>query len=281
MAANILRLDEDAILAVLDALSEDHVLFEGYALKGGTALRLAYRAPRASVDIDLTSVVRHPDQPADEGAAELDTFCDRLDAALARVAGRHGFIDLYVQSRAVIPKKKDPRTFPAFRVTVGHARDDRQRRPYSGVVGLDVTLNDVVCEAEIVTVGEFDVHVSSLDDIVAEKLRSLLQQVARKRGLNRPGDVYDLWFVVTRAARLLDAGAVGAFLVEKSRDKEGLGEITAALFHDPEVRDKASVGWEAIADRLPEGEALPAFDAAFNRVLAFVDGLPIPHGERP
>lgn len=271
-----LRLDEDVILAVLDALSEDHVLFEGYALKGGTALRLAYRAPRASVDIDLSSVVRFPDQPADEGQAALDVFCERLGTALDRVRDRHGLADLYVQSQSVIPKKKDPRAFPAFRITVGYSREADRRRPYSETVGLDVTLNDVVCEAEIVTVGGVDVHVSSLDDIVAEKLRALLQQVVRNR--YRPGDVYDLWFLVTRAGRLLDPAHVAAFLAEKSRDKEGLGEVSAARFHDPEVAGRAAVGYAEVAERLPPGEALPPFDVAFNRVLAFVDGLPLGSG---
>ena len=271
-----LRLDEDAILAVLDALADDDVLFEGYALKGGTALRLAYRTPRASVDIDLTSLERFADQPASEGLAALGAFCDRLDAALARVRGRHDLTDLYVQSRSVIPKKKDPRSFPAFRVTVGYSRVADRRRPYADIVGLDVSLNDVVCAAEIVTVGGVDVHVSSLDDIVAEKLRSLLQQVVRNR--NRPGDIYDLWFLTTRAVRLLDADRIASFLVEKSRHKEGLGEVTAARFHDPEVRARAAVGYEEIAQRLPSDRDLPPFATAFDRMLAYVDALPLPAG---
>ena len=50
------RLDEDALLALLDAISRDDALREGYVLKGGNALRFAFAGPRASTDLDLTAV---------------------------------------------------------------------------------------------------------------------------------------------------------------------------------------------------------------------------------
>jgi predicted nucleotidyltransferase component of viral defense system len=271
------RLDEDAILTVLQALSADRFLFDGYALKGGTALRLAHHTPRASVDIDLTSIERFTDQPTDEGTEALDRFCDRLDAALASVRESGGFTDFYVQRRRLEPGNQERRTFPAFDVTLGYSRKRTGRGPYSDTVGLDVSLNDVVCEAEIVRVGDIQVHASTLNDIVAEKLRALLQQVVRDR--YRPGDVFDLWFLVTRAVRVLDRAAIATYLVEKSEGKEGLGPITKTAFHDPEVRERAAVGYAEIRERLPPYQRLPPFEEAFDRVLAFVGTLPLPAGD--
>jgi predicted nucleotidyltransferase component of viral defense system len=268
------RLDEDALLALLDAISRDEALREGYVLKGGNALRFAYAGPRASTDLDLTAVESRPDQPAAESEVALDEFCARLDRALADVAERYDFAEMVVQSREVLPPKKDPRSFPSFRVRVGHTRRPDRSPPYPEVVALDVTLNDLVCESEYVEVESVDLHVSSLDDIIAEKLRSLLQQVPRNR--NRPADVFDVWYYTTRARALLDSEQVSVFLVQKSEGKEGLGRITRASFHDPEIRERAEVGYDALEPRLREGVRLPPFDEAFSRVLAFVDELGLP-----
>ena len=268
------RLDEDAILALLDAVSRDDRLRQDYVLKGGNALRFAFAGVRASVDIDLTSVETHPDQPSAESEAALDAFCERLDRALRLAAPDHGFVTMAVQGRRVLPPKKDPRSFPSFQVRVGYSRRPDRTPPFADVVALDVTLNDVVCESEHVAVGSVDLHVSSLDDIIAEKLRALLQQVPRNR--NRPSDVFDVWYYATRARALIDAGSVGRYLVEKSEGKDGLGPVTSASFHDPEVRARAGVGYDALEPRLQRGASLPPFDRAFDRVLAFVDELGLP-----
>ena len=268
------RLDEAAILAVLDALSHDPVLRDAYVLKGGNALRFAYAGRRYSTDVDLTALETQGVQAASVSEAALDVFCDRLDAALGAVAGTRGYATMAVQRRRVLPAKRDPRTFPAFQVTVGYSAVPGRRPPFNETVRLDVTLNDVVCESEYVEVGDLAVHVSSLDDILAEKLRALLQQVPRRR--NRPSDVYDVSYYVTRARPLLAPDQIGAYLVEKSEGKEGLGRITTALFRNPEVRERASTGYDALAGRLREGERLPPFDDAFDRVLSFVGELGLP-----
>ena len=272
---NAQRLDEDAILVVLEALSGEPLLFNDYALKGGTALRLAYQGPRASVDVDLSSMKPYPNQTDAESQTALADFCNRLDGALASVANPRGITDIRVQSRRVLPGgSRESRTFPAFKIKVGYSRKGIPKPPYSDFVGLDVTLNDVVCEAEIATVDGIDVHVSSLQDIVAEKLRALLQQVTRNR--QRPGDVYDLWFLTSRFKRLLDPAEVARFLVEKSSDKEGLEVITKSLFHNPDVNARARTDYDEIAERLRDDARLPDFDYAFSQILRFVDGLPLP-----
>lgn len=268
------RLDEDAILAVLDALSHDSTLLDAYVLKGGNALRFAYEGQRYSTDIDLTTVESKGAQEAAVSEAALAAFCDRLDGALAAVAANHGYATLAVQSRRVLPSGRDHRTFPAFQVSVGYSTVPDRRPPFSETIRLDVTLNDIVCESEYVEVGGVEVHVSSLDDILAEKLRALLQQVPRRR--NRPSDVYDVWYYVTRARPLLDPARIGVYLVEKSDGKEGLERITAALFQNPEVRERASTDYGSLAGRLRGDEKLPPFEDAFRTVLAFVGELGLP-----
>ena len=135
-------------------------------------------------------------------------------------------------------------------------------------------MNDLVCESEYVEVGSLTLHLSSLDDIIAEKLRSLLQQVPRNR--TRPNDVFDIWFYTTKARNALDSSLISMYLQQKSVDKEGLGEIRKQMFYAPEIRERAQVDYDQIETRLPPNSGFPDFSSAFSRVLAFVEELDIP-----
>ena len=268
--------DDEAIQAVLEALSTDEVLRDHYVLKGGNALKYAFQGPRASVDVDMTAVEPQPKQETAETEAVLVDFCRRLDRALAQVAVRYGYLTMLVQSRNVLPPNRAMRTFPALEVKVGYSERSDRQPPFSDTIRLEISLNDIVCDAEYRPVGRGSVHVCSIDDIVAEKLRALLQQVPRNR--NRPHDVFDIHFYAMRYPGLLNREQIALFLQRKSSDREGLGRITEEMFLNPEVRERASVGYEAVAERLPEEVSLPPFDEAFGAVLDLVRSLGLPRG---
>lgn len=271
--------DDDAIYAVLHALSLDDKLHEQFVLKGGNALRLAYKSPRSSVDVDFSSKEAFPDQPHEKTQVLLEDIEERLNRALEDIAPMYDFAALIVQSTHIHPGNHDPREFPALEIKVGYSELEDRDPPFSDVVKLEITLNEVVCADEYVSVdsgsaGNIDLHVSGLDDIIAEKLRSLLQQVERKR--NRPGDVYDIWFFTTRVGAILSEENIAMYLQKKSHDRLGVDKVTRDMFTNPEVRERASVGYEDIASRLPGGETLPPFEAAFDQVIQFVEALDLP-----
>ena len=266
--------DDEALRAVVKALSADAVLRESYVLKGGNALALAYGGPRRSVDVDLSAVEPSPEQPDSASQEVLARFTRRLDRALEREVARSKYARMVVQSGHIYPGGKDPRTFPALEVKVGYTKREDRPPPYSDVVKLEISLNEVVCDAEYARLDEANIHVSSLNDIVAEKLRALLQQVERKR--SRPGDVYDVWFYATNAAALLDTAKITDFLLRKSEGR--LGPVTKASFEEPEVKARAREGYEAIADRLPPESELPPFEKAFSTVQELVGRLGLPEG---
>ncbi len=263
--------EEEAILAIVEAMEVDDFLHEHFVLKGGNALRLAYHGVRASVDLDFTSIDSHAHQEHRATEALLDEFCSRLNQALESVKHRFGFTLMSVQKACVQPRHLIHRTFPSLEISVGYSRNPQGRLPLNDSIRLDVSLNDVVCEDEYVEVGESYVHISSLDDIIAEKLRALLQQIPRNR--NRPNDVYDIWFYWTHVRRILDFEKIASFLVHKSRDRDQIFPITRESFYVEEIRQRASVGFDAIQDHLPPGQQLPSFDDAFAAVLALVDEL--------
>jgi predicted nucleotidyltransferase component of viral defense system len=268
--------DDDAIIAVLEAVASRPQLRDRFVLKGGNALKLVFMGPRGSVDVDMSDVERSPDQREEETQRVLDMFCDQLNSALEDIAPHHGYAEMVVQSTEIKPANKNPRDFPALEVKVGYSELEDRTPPYSDVVKVEITLNEIVCDTQYAAVGSAEVQVSSLNDIMAEKLRALLQQVPRNR--NRPNDVFDIWFYTTRAGRALDQESVSRFLVKKSIDKEGLGTVTRQMFYHPDVRSRAAVGWNEIEERLPASVELPDFNAAFEQVLAFVDTLDLEEG---
>lgn len=271
--------DDDAIYAVLHALSLDAMLHKQFVLKGGNALRLAYKSPRSSVDVDFSSKEAFPDQPDEKTQALLKDIEKRFNRTLKEVAPIYNFETLVIQRTDVQPGNHDPREFPALVINVGYSGLKERDPPFSDIVKLEITLNEVVCADEYVlvdsgTTDRINLHVSGLDDIIAEKLRSLLQQVPRDR--NRPGDVYDIWFFTTRAGASLSEKNIATYLQKKSRDRLGVEKVTLNMFTDGEVRERASVGYDDISSRLPDGKALPPFEEAFDQVIQFVESLDLP-----
>jgi predicted nucleotidyltransferase component of viral defense system len=179
-----------------------------------------------------------------------------------------------VQSRKLLPPKKDPRQFPAFQITVGYSRFAKRTPPYNQIVKLDITLNEVVCEHELIQVSTMTLRVSSLEDILAEKLRALLQQPIRKR--NRPNDVFDIWYYATRFGSALDIDRIARFLQQKGDAVDGIDVATKALFRRDAIKERAEVGYSKIESRLPHGTVMPSFADAFAGVLSLVDRLEIP-----
>lgn len=271
--------EDDAIRAVLDALGRDEYLSEEYVLKGGNALRYAFFGRRASVDLDLSAKTIRTDQVTDETKAVLEEFCGHLETALEEVAPEYGFSMLTIQSTSILPPNRPRRRFPALEVSVGYSRRADRTPPFSDVVRLEVTLNEVVCEAEYAPLeGGAAIHVSSINDIIAEKCRALLQQPIRNR--ERPADVYDIWFYMDRRPELLDPERITRFLEEKTETRDRI-RLSKSAFRDPDIRERAATDWDQIAPRLPAGEELPSFETAFAAVLELVGQLNLPEEPPP
>ncbi len=165
---------------ILNCVASDPVTRRGMVLKGGNALRFAYQSPRSTKDLDFSV--------CDEGIPdEANTIRDLLNGALT--FGERRFNVKAKCQRVKRNPKSSAATRPTYNVAVGYQfPTDRyfhnfKDRDFSTVIPLEITLNDLVCD----TTEWADVQglqVCSLDDIVAEKLRSLLQQRIRNR--NRP-----------------------------------------------------------------------------------------------
>lgn len=271
-------LESEAMKAILFAFSSVPHLRKGCVLKGGNALKIAYNSPRASVDLDFT-LANAFTTDADIHERLLDDFCDSLKRGLSRAETRY---PLYLRiTRAVVrPQDQNPRTFPGFELKIGFADKRKIYRPgeidryfQHNTLKIDVSLNEVICENAPFQLGEFTLDVATLNDIIAEKLRAILQQIPRKR--SRPGDFYDIWYFYTHHREALDTEKISAFLIGKTEGRENAElRISKASFANPEIRERGAIQFTHLGDTV--AAEMPTFEEAAGAVMNLVAELEIP-----
>lgn len=267
-------IEEAALIAVLDAFGRTEELREHFVLKGGNALRWIYQGPRASVDLDFSSKVPHPSQPKEESAKMLASVEKTLNQNLLLVATSHQFERMIVQSSKVLPKRRDVREFPALELKVGYTRKPGAKWPFPQAIKVEISLNEVVCDYSPWQSGSLRVSVSTLDEIISEKLRAILQQEKRKRF--RSSDVYDIWFFWSHTRRRLDLKKISLYLLQKSAERDNVGEVVKSRFQSTEIRARSEHDYAVIAERLLGNAKLPPFDKAYGKLLELVSLLDIP-----
>ncbi len=238
-------------------------------LKGGNALRFAFGSVRSTIDLDFTA--------EGELSDSADAVRDELDRAMRSATRIHG-IAMKCQRVKRNPSRPES-TLPTYDVRLAyqypgdrHFADFERARNVSTVVRVEISFNDLVCESREYQPSEHaggSIRVCTLEDIMAEKLRAILQQEIRNR--SRPQDVYD----VARAARgvlgALDLDRVASFLIAKSAARDIAVRKTS---FGQEARRRAADGYDA---RLGDiGDAHIPFDEAWLDVLGLIAKLDLP-----
>jgi predicted nucleotidyltransferase component of viral defense system len=259
------RLVQFVVLASIGS-SRDSV--SRLALKGGNALRFVYGNMRSTLDLDFTAESGFPDN--DE---EIKTL---LNSAL-KPAVRQFEIKARCQSVHRNPRRPD-QTRPTYIIKIcfqfptdRYYKNFDERPLFPEVVELEISLNDVLCETIETSLSPTTqpVRVCSLEDILAEKLRALLQQLIRNR--SRPQDVYDIasrW----RASRTsIDLGKVSEFLLRKSVARDITPRKSS---YNDSVRERASVNYDE--EIKAQATVFIPFEEAWAEVIDVVRQLSIP-----
>jgi predicted nucleotidyltransferase component of viral defense system len=229
-------------------------------------LRFAFQSPRSTKDLDFTV----------EGVEILDDadrLRDLLDDAL-RFAKNRFRIKAKCQSIERRPPPNPESTRPTYSIKIAYQfESDRyflnfeERNNIPTVIPVEISFNDLVCETCRWS-GENSVKVSSLEDILAEKMRSLLQQKIRKR--NRCQDVYDIARFVRQSA--IDIEKIGRFLVQKANLRDI--EVHKSSFDDV-IREMAHVDYDLRIHEQAPYDFIP-FGEAWENVMSLVNSLDIP-----
>lgn len=255
-------------VAVLDAVGQVPGLWETYVVKGGLALRYAYGSPRETHDLDFNAIHDFTPHVTPEKVEHLYAFCDRLDEGPQRVSERYGYAHMCVQYRELSSE------LPVIFVRVGHTEVPACTPPYDAFVEVQVTLSDLICETRPAELDGVPIHVPALEDILADKLKVLIQQPLRRTF--RSSDLFDLWYYTTCAEKPVDRERLARFLQQKSAAWADILPITREKYRDPRVKAHVAVHFDEIRGQLPPSFRLPSVDEAFAAVLALVDALDLP-----
>jgi predicted nucleotidyltransferase component of viral defense system len=267
-----LHRDRQVTEVVLAAIGLSPSLRDGLVLKGGTLMALAFQSNRVTGDIDFS---------AQADPAGFDVLLrTELEASLGPAAIQLGYLDLVCRVQGV---KRRPRPelfedadFPALEVRIGSAlRNTPQEQLLAEGRAARILLVEISFRDQVYSFQELHldkpavgVRAFTLEELIAEKLRALLQQPIRRR--NRRQDVYDIAFLLERHA--LEETAlqrVHHTLVEKCRTR-GI-EPTRASIANPEIRERAEREWGTLKLEISD---LGSFDERFERVLTLYRSLP-------
>ena len=237
------------ILWVLSGLIHSDITRHGWVFKGGTCLRHCYyEGYRFSEDIDFS---------CKPGGDNLETSLQLLQKAADRVQSESG-IRLAVRDALTIPGDFQ------IEIPVEYSRGGTRRQGLPQVK-VHLTFDEPILDKPAVRMiksrytdlSSFKVHSYTKKEIVAEKLRSLLQQ---QKKWPRPRDLYDLWYMLCRAGEQFDWNELLPMFKEKCRIRDVKPDLAALTSADLKQLNK-----NAWRDRLgPMLKELPDFDVVWK-----------------
>lgn len=195
---------------IIAALCEDDALFENLVLKGGNALTALQLSPRASLDIDFSTV---------GNLEEIQDLGDRMENTLKNHFQNMGF---YLFGFELIQKPEDPHPlwnaghralFKLIPVSLAKKLNfDLEKMSKQALyIGdmtrkfkIDISHFEYCAHKELHDIADVPVYVYAPSMIVSEKLRALCQQLPaypyRKPATKtpRPRDFYDIYSILEK-----------------------------------------------------------------------------------
>jgi len=251
---------------ILQSIAGSQILSSSLVFKGGNALDFIWQPNRSTIDLDFSS--RDPGLTVHRIQAFFEPSLQRVSAATGT---------LYRLQRLEQQPPGEGRSFITFNVSVGYALADDLRnqqrigggKPSLASIPVEISLNEPICAAEEIELGSANLlQVSTHEDIIAEKLRALLQQVPRNR--TRPQDVLDIVVALNRGARLRP-DVVADFLLRKAASRNI--EVSMELFQAEELWSRAEQGYVELQSTARD--LFVPFDDAKKTLLAFIGTLPL------
>ena len=265
-------LERDYLLSwLLVGIGQVESLRDTFVFKGGTALKKCYFGDyRFSADLDFSGVGDLPTGSAMEQA--IGEACERAVKLLDEYAPVEILFERYAEKephpgrqeaftiRARLPWQKQPQT----RVMIETSVDEKVIRP--------TAVRTVIHEY-----GEpldTQVRTYALEEIVAEKLRAILQHTEKleERGWSRSRarDYYDLWRVLGAYKNQMDLDDFLPFLREKCAVRNVTFKVAADFFADPTL-SYVEKTWEQWLGPLVPG--LPSFETVIGELRPQIAAL--------
>jgi len=237
-------------------------------------MAVRYKSSRYTEDVDFSTSEKYSDIDDKEFKIEIESAlsiaCDEIPYNIV----------CQLQTFKSQPKDAKNASFPSLKLTIGYCNrkdESSMRRLERGeavkVVSVDYSFNEDTHELDELYISDDDhLGVYSYNEVIAEKLRSILQQKSRKR--NRRQDVYDIYYLLTDCAEPSEEEgfSILRILKEKSKGRLEEGEVNRMAMRDPEIVERSKKEYEFMEEEV-EGD-LPEFYVAFEKVKNFYESLP-------
>ena len=260
----------EAVHTILDGIGHSQNLSAKMVMKGGLLLAIRYDSSRYTRDLDFSTKDRYT-------AESTDVLLAELREGLVAAENRLPYDTLCrLQSHKIQPKGEG-KTHHSLALKIGFANRSnagQMARLEAGtatqVVEIDYSFNEAVFDVEVLELdGGATINSYTLNSLLAEKMRSLLQQPIRRR--NRQQDVYDIWLLLESGSGLVpeELDQIHEILVASCGSKGIVPDIHSMA--SEEVIAMARNGYQQLAGDV-DGE-LPSFDSAMGRVLGLYRSL--------
>lgn len=261
----------EAVHLILQSVGQSKELHAKMVMKGGLLMAIRYESSRFTRDIDFSTSDKY--QPGSEAA-----LVEELDQQLLAASDHLPYSTrCKIQSFEIRPKGEG-KTHQSLKLKIGYADATNQRafqrlqsKQSPRVVEIDYSYNEAVFDVEVFEI-EAGVALStySLHNVIAEKLRSLLQQPIRKR--NRRQDVYDLHLLISSDITLetADLARIHGFFLDSCKSKDITPDANS--MEQDIIVEMAHKDYETLQDEV-DGD-LTDFKEAMKSVQGFYRSLP-------
>lgn len=264
-----------SVKSILEGISQDVTLASMMVMKGGLLLAIKYQSPRYTKDIDFST-------NKTLGEIDIESFLQSFEEGLAIADQNEYGLAFKIQKHEIKPALKNNPSFPSLQLRIGYANKAHRnlynrllQKQSTKIVLIDFSFNEWINDADSDVAslsGNGELRHYSLHEIVAEKIRSLLQQPIRDRA--RYQDVYDLHLLLTSHDSLEnpeEKSLVLAYLKDACSAREV--PVDSTSFSNPDIKERARQGYEnELRDQLKEDP--PEFEDAFTIVNNFYSSLP-------
>lgn len=270
----VAHLQRQATEILLTSISQIPLLHDHLFLKGGILMSVLFDSARQTSDVDFTTDMA----PEDEVPAHI---IDALNQRFEITSTKLGYTDIVckIQGYKTQPKKRglSGGSWPAIKANLAFAKIDsaQHKRLKKGnctnIMSIDISFREPVDAIQIMQINTSgnDIKAYSLIDVLAEKLRAILQQPIRNR--TRRQDIYDVAHLINYFPLSAEEQAhLQKTLIQKCKarhftpDKKGLANW--------EVRKRSESEWDNMKAELDD--PLPDFNQTYNQVQTFYESLP-------
>lgn len=258
---------------ILQAVGRSRALRQVLVFKGGNALDFVWQPNRSTRDLDFSL-----DASLGDPNETREFLQERLERSLEGT-GRALNISFAVQTMKQQPPGDD-KTFITYVATIGYALQDELRvirhiergMPVAQIVPVEISVNEDICESHDIQIVEgLTLRVSSLEDILAEKLRALLQQPIRNR--LRKQDLLDIAVCLQHhGIDAVDCANIGEYLIRKASIRDV--RVSRAAFYDEDIVRRARLDYDTLSDTTRT--VFIPFDEALTLLHQLVERLSIP-----